>query len=160
MYTETLRSTSKDNKGPALFTFLLLVGLIFATMLGNFLYSKLHTPFVTYLVFAVYVVSGVYVYRYRITEYRYSLGEDCIIFTRCVGKREMPILSVHFKDIVYFTPLVEEKEYKREISKNVYALYSRKSPKAYTITAKYDEDIYRVVFEPSNTLAGMIKERM
>ncbi|MFU0800699.1 MAG: hypothetical protein ACFWUE_08585 [Xylanivirga thermophila] len=156
MYSEILKH---ENKNTFKFIIILFLALVLLTVFSNYLYEKFHLVYITYTTFIVFVLVAIYVYRKKITNYRYIINDGSIIFQKVAGKRVVPMFSISFKDIIYFTALPTERDYDK-VDKSIYALFDKNSKDAYVLVAKYDDKIYRVVFEPTAKFVDLIMEKL
>lgn len=157
MHREIVKPT-RDHGLSVMWTSLGLVVLLIAIVgFSNLMYNRYGISYSGYIAFALYILIGIYVYRRKIMGYQYSLIGDEMIFESLAGKRSREILRINLNEVLYFCPLSYEKRDENTTYKNHFLILDRRSPKAYVMAFKGEENIHRVIFEPSEELITLIK---
>jgi len=157
MYSEIIKPIDDKKQSALGTTFGLVILLILIVGFSNFIYNRYGVTYAGYITYLLYGLIGVYVYRKKIVRYRYSLVEDELIFESLAGKRSKEIMRVNLKKILYFCPLSHERLDKSTDYKSYYIAHNKKSTKAWVLAFKSGNKIYRIIFEPSDKLVGLIK---
>ncbi len=158
MHREVVSSTKDSPISTMLFSFGLVVLLVFVVGLANLMYNRYGISYSGYLAFLSYILIGVYVYRRKILKYQYLVVDQEFIVETLVGKRSREIIRVKLNKVLYFCPLSYEKKDGDTSYKSHYVVFNRNSPRAWVLAFKEGDKIHRVIMEPSDKLIELVKK--
>jgi len=148
----------KGTKSPMLMAFIIVISIVAVVGFCNFLYNRFGVSYTGYIAFVLCIIIGIYVYRNKILEYRYSIIDDEIIFEQVVGTKIKPITSLKLSHVEYFCPLKEEiKQKDKKWDQKYLLLFNKRASNAYVLTAKQGRKNIRIVFQPSDEMVKLIE---
>ncbi len=83
-----------------------LIAVFGIILLGNFLNNRFHVPRapVQLTMYVIVAAIAVWLYRFRLTDFRYLLTERMFITDKVIGKKSRPDFQVHLSDIEKIIP--------------------------------------------------------
>lgn len=158
LYKETVKAADKESKSSMLMAFVIVLSIVVVVGFCNFLYNRFGISYTSYIAFILSIIIGIYVYRNKIREYRYSIIDDELIFEQIVGTKIKPITSVKLSRVLYFCPLEDEIKDKNKKWDQKYSLFFKKrASKIYVLAAKQGKKDIRIIFQPSDEMVKLIE---
>jgi hypothetical protein len=158
MHQELMREAWNKNQTPGIFAAKAALFCIGVTALANLLHNRWGIPYTAYGAYGLILLAGVYVYRRRLLDFRYSLIEDELIFERVIGRRERLAAQVKVEDIVLFAPAKSAQGYPGILEKTLYLQPARHTKGSMVLIADRGESAaIRIYFMPSEVLKGLIE---
>jgi len=134
----------------ALFVCIFLIAMIMFVLADAF-----DAPWLQFVEYALFIVIGVLIIRYWVTEYEYALIDRDLFVDRWLGKRARRLFSVRLCDITYIGSDLPA-DYKGNQQR---LTYKAKRRGVVYIVYRSGSDKKCVYFSPSDKLLALIKER-
>ena len=158
IHKETVKAADKGSQSSMLTASLIVIAIVVIVGFCNFLYNRFGISYMSYIAFILCIILGIYVYRNKIREYRYGIIDDELIFEQVAGTRIKPIISVKLSQVKYFCPLEEEiKDKDMKWDQKYSFLFKKHASKTYVLAVRRNGKNSRLVFQPSDQMAAMIK---
>ena len=147
------RKSSMGYRG-LLLIFIITILVLLASSLVGYIQNNFGIRHLEYIVYFMLIAFGVFVIRYFVTQYRYSLFDDQLIIERMLGKRIDIIVNIYIWDIVSFD---EAKKHSKEEKKKMktFKLYVQHTDK-YSIIYKKNDETFEAVFNPSQEFISQL----
>lgn len=145
------RKGSSGSKG-LLLIIVISVFIIAMSSLVGFVENEFGVKHLEYIIYVILFGLGYFIIQHIITQYRYSLFDDEIIFEKMLGKKITPIANIFIWDILVFEKANSSEKVKITKSFKLYADSSNK----WSLTYKKGDEIYEAVFSPSNEFANQL----
>ena len=145
------RKGSSGYKGLLLIVAIAVFIIAMSSLVG-FIENEYGVKNLEYFIYLILFGLGFFVIQHFITQYRYSLFDDQLIFEKMLGKKIIPIDDVFIWDILAFEKYNSSEKVK--ITKS-YKLYADNSNK-WSLTYKKENEIYEAVFSPSDEFANQL----
>ncbi len=140
------RKSSTGYKG--LFIIIMIAVIVISlSVLVGYLENNFDIYYLEYLIFFMLLGFGVFVLRYFITQYRYSLFDDEFIIERMIGKKLTTVVDVFIWNIISFKKTVEKPTKNIKIIKT-YKLFVQHTNK-WSLVYKKDDELFEALFNPS-----------
>ena len=153
-------ATSKGSSGSKglILIIVVAVAVILLSMLVGYIQTTFGINHMEYLIYIGLIVLGAVLMRRYITQYRYSLFKDEVIFERIIGKKEIPALVLRMWEIKKVKPL-DEVDNKDLNERNILRLsVDRKD--AWMILYEKDKQASGVIFNPSQGFVDQLKKTL
>ena len=158
MHQELMREAWNQNQATGLFAAKAALFCIGVTVLSKLLHNWWGIPYTAYGAYGFILLAGVYVYRRRLLDYRYSLIADELLFERMIGRWEHLTTRIKVKDIVLFAPAQSGQDYKEALDQTLYLQPARRTKGSMVIIARRGEGApLRIYFMPSESLKALIE---
>ncbi len=153
-------ATSKGTSGSKGLILIIAVAVtvILLSMLVGYIQTTFGIAHMEYLIYIGLIILGVVLIRRYITQYRYSLFDDEIIFERIIGKKETPALVLRMWEIKGVKSL-DEVENKDLDERNILRLNVERKD-AWLILYEKDEESNGVIFNPSREFIEQLKKTL
>ncbi len=139
-----------------IFVILALLVLMFIVMMISYVLADLfNLPALQYIEYVIFVVIGLLLIRYGLTEYEYAVVDDEIFVDRYIGKRARRLFSVKMRNIVSVGTQLPD-NCKGQLQRLTYK--SRKRGVVY-LACRSGSDTRCVFFSPSDKMVNLINER-
>ena len=133
----------------------LLASIVIVMMVMFVLADAFNAPYLKYAEYALFILMGVLIIRYWVTEYEYAVIDDELFVDRYLGKRQRPLLSIKLKDIVHIGNSLPD-GYK---GKSHRLTFKSKRRGVVYIVYRCGSDKKCVYFSPSDKMLSLINKR-
>ena len=128
------------------------VFIVAISSLIGFIENEFGIKHLEYIIYVILLALSFFVIQIFVTQYRYSLFDDELIFEKMLGKRITPVVDIFIWDILSFEK--NDSSEKVKIVKS-YKLFADSANKWF-LTYKKDNEIYEAVFSPSDEFANQL----
>ena len=152
---ERLRRRQLSAPAGILTILVLFICIFLIAMIMFVLADAFNAPWLQYVEYVLFIIIGVLIIRFWVTEYEYALVDDELFIDRWLGKRPRRLLSIELRDIIHIGDRLPE-DYKGR--KQRLTFKSKRRGVVYIIY-RGGKNKKCVFFSPSKELLALIEKR-
>lgn len=155
-YSEVSEPKRYIVRSDAAFYALLLLGAFGCIALSRFLAAQFGTLRIWFQagLYALLILAGYWIYKTRMTSYRYTLDEEGLRIYRIVGRRETLLESVPYRSIVVIGPWAEQ------TGNSIGRTYNGKRENTLCVAFRTVDEMHTACLSASDRFRELLEERV